>query len=123
MQILHGYSVLIVEPDLDAALALQDSLTMDGARVLTAYGVTRALEHAETTQLSAAIVGNSISAADRKTIYRQLSQRKIPVMLHDEVARRTAAQLKIMGTAARVVDAISHQLGRAASGGGSYSNC
>jgi DNA-binding response OmpR family regulator len=81
MQTLNGYSVLIVEPDLDAALALQDSLAMGGARVITAYGVDRAMLHAETTNLSAAVVGKSLSVADRNSILRQLLQRKIPIMV------------------------------------------
>jgi CheY-like chemotaxis protein len=88
MNKLNGYSVLIVEPDLDTALVLQDSLAMDGARVLTAYGVDRALLHAETTQLSAAVLGKSLSVADRNSIFRQLSQRKIPIMLNEHLDDR-----------------------------------
>jgi hypothetical protein len=85
MKILHGYSILIVEPDLDAALDLQEKLTNLGARVLTAYGHERAIMHAESTQLSAAVVGKTVSDEARNSIYLRLSTRHIPVMGHDQL--------------------------------------
>jgi hypothetical protein len=85
MKILHGYSILIVEPDLDAALDLQEKLTGLGARVLTAYGAERAIMHAESTQLSAAVVGKTLSDEARNSIYLRLSTRQIPVMRHDQL--------------------------------------
>jgi hypothetical protein len=88
MKRLNGFSVLLIEPDLDVALALQDRLAMDGARVLTAYGVDRAMQHAETTQLSVAVVGESLCPADRKSIFHLLSKRKIPIMVNDAVNNR-----------------------------------
>jgi CheY-like chemotaxis protein len=87
MNILDGYSILIVEPDLNAALDLQERLTSLGARVLTAYGADRALMHVDSTRLSAAVVGKSLSADVRNLIYLQLSDRHIPVMRHDELDR------------------------------------
>jgi DNA-binding response OmpR family regulator len=114
MKRLNGYAVLIVEPDLDVALTLQDSLALDGARVLTAYGVDRAMQHAETTQLSAAVVAKSLCATDRNYIFDQLSKRRIPIMLNDAVSDRQQgllmnSNLNKDGIAAQLIDAILGQ--------------
>jgi CheY-like chemotaxis protein len=87
MKALHGYSILIVETDLNSALDLQEKLTNLGARVLTAYGADRALLHAESTRLSAAVVGKTLGADVTNLIYLQLLDRRIPVMRHDELDR------------------------------------
>jgi DNA-binding response OmpR family regulator len=112
MKKLNGYAVLIVEPDLDVALALQDSLAMDGARVLTAYGVDRAMQHAETTQLSAAVVGKSLCTADRHSIFYELSKRKIPIMISDAVNDLQLVSKE--GIAVQHVAALLSQLGEQA---------
>jgi response regulator RpfG family c-di-GMP phosphodiesterase len=114
MKRLNGYAVLIVEPDLDVALALQDSLAMDGARVLTAYGVDRAMQHAETTDLSVAVVGKSLCTADRNFIFHQLSKRKIPIMMNNAVNDREEGlfmntSLKKDGISAQLIEAILGQ--------------
>jgi DNA-binding NtrC family response regulator len=123
MQVLNGHSILIFEPDLDAALALQDTLANDGARVLTAYGADRALRHAESTVLSAAIVGKTLCAADRKSIYQQLRSRKIPVLQHDEAdGWKTDAAGTLGNIGARIANAISGEFDHMPSRK-FYSNC
>jgi DNA-binding response OmpR family regulator len=114
MKRLNGYAILIVEPDLDLALALQDSLAMDGARVLTAYGVDRAMQHAETTHLTVAVVGKSLCTADRNSIFHQLSKRRIPIMMNDAASDRQEglsinANLIKDGIAASLIEAILGQ--------------
>jgi hypothetical protein len=114
MKTLNGYSVLIVEADLDAALALQDSLAMGGARVLTAYGVDRAMLHAQSTNLSAAVVGKSLSAADRNSIFRELLERRIPIMVNREeygrqLGGRIVANGSTKGVVTQLVEVISSE--------------
>jgi DNA-binding NtrC family response regulator len=123
MKTLDGHSILIFEPDLDAALALQDALASDGARVFTAYGADRAIRHAETTQLSAVIVGKTLSVEDRNTFSRCLHSRQIPVLQHDAVeGRHTDLVRPPWDIAARVAAAVLGPFGPTRSQG-SYLNC
>jgi hypothetical protein len=75
---LSGHAVLIVETNISAASDLQDALADAGARILTAYTFERACLHAETSQLSAAIINNAFSSLEKKKLSDLLSTRNVP---------------------------------------------
>ena len=59
-QHLKGRTVLIVEPDIDSALDLQDRLADEGATVVTAYRQERALELVKRASLMGVVIERSI---------------------------------------------------------------
>jgi hypothetical protein len=82
--------------------------------LVTAYGVDRAMQHAETTDLSVAVVGKSLCTADRNFIFHQLSKRKIPTMTNDAVNDREEGlfmntSLKKDGISAQLIEVILGQ--------------
>ena len=79
---LRGCAVLIVQKDLSTALDLQDAFAESGARVLTSYRPARALLHAKTSQISAAVIDASLDVDDREAICKQLTTRNVPFVLY-----------------------------------------
>ncbi len=76
-QHLRGRTVLLIEPDLEQALDLQDCLSDEGATVVTAYRQDRAMELVQRANLFGAIVNSSVyqQNADLRT---GLCERSIP---------------------------------------------
>ena len=77
-----GKTILLVEPDISAALDLQDSLAAHGARILTAYHLQRALKLASRVRLSGAVIGDDGDSEHRAALCRVLVEREVPVVLH-----------------------------------------
>ena len=83
-QKLSGRSILIVEPDPFIAVDLQDTFVHEGARVLTAYRLERALQLADRPTLSAAVIASALGTADRGALCLRLVERKVPFIFHSE---------------------------------------
>ena len=79
-----GHSILIVEPDPFIAVDLQDTLAQEGARVVTAFRLERALQLAERPMLSAAVIDSAVGAEDRSALCWRLAERKVPFVFHSE---------------------------------------
>jgi DNA-binding response OmpR family regulator len=83
-QKLAGRSILIVEPNLSIAMDLQDTLAHEGARVVTAFRLERALQLAEHATLSAAVIDSALGTEDRGALCWRLAERIIPFVFHTE---------------------------------------
>lgn len=81
-QKLAGHSILIVEPDPFVAVDLQDTLVQEGARVVTAFRLERALQLAERPTLSAAVIDATLGAENRGALCLRLAERKVPFVFH-----------------------------------------
>jgi DNA-binding response OmpR family regulator len=79
---LANCSILIVEPDLSIAMDLQDILAHEGARVVTAFRLERALQLAERATLSAAVIDSELGTEDRDALCWRLAERKVPFVFH-----------------------------------------
>lgn len=87
-QKLAGHSILIVEPDPFIAVDLQDTLAQEGARVVTAFRLERALQLAERSTLSAAVIDATLGAEDRGALCWRLAERKVPFAFHNQQMTR-----------------------------------
>jgi DNA-binding response OmpR family regulator len=85
---LAGYSILIVEPDPFIAIDLQDTFAHEGARVVTAFRLERALQLAERPTLSAAVIGSTLGTGDRGALCWRLAERNVPFVFHSEQMTR-----------------------------------
>lgn len=83
-QKLAGHSILIVEPDPFIAIDLQDTFAHEGARVVTAFRLERALQLAERPALSAAVIDSALGAEDREALCWRLAERKVPFVFYSE---------------------------------------
>ena len=83
-QKLAGCSILIVEPDPSIAIDLQDTFTHEGARVVTAFRLERALQLAERPTLSAAVIDCALGTEDRGALCWRLARRKVPFVFYSE---------------------------------------
>jgi DNA-binding response OmpR family regulator len=79
-----GRSILIVEPDPFIAVDLQDTFADEGARVVTAFRLERALQLAERPTLSAAVIDSALGTEDRGALCCRLAERKVPFVFHSE---------------------------------------
>ena len=78
---LKDTSVLLIEPDIDAALDLQDCLADEGATIMTAYRRERALDLVQRATLKGVVIESSVYADDAELGLR-LRERKIPHVVH-----------------------------------------
>ena len=83
-QKLAGRSILIVEPDPFIAVDLQDILAHEGARVVTAFRLERALQLAKRPTLSAAVIDSALGTEDRGALCWRLAERKVPFVFHSQ---------------------------------------
>ena len=83
-QKLAGRSILIVEPDPFIAVDLQDTFADEGAEVVTAFRLERALQLAERPTLSAAVIDSALGAEDQAALCWRLAERKVPFVFHSE---------------------------------------
>ena len=90
-RILAGRSILVVEDEIRDALDLQDSFADAGARVFTAYRMQRAMEHAEHTSLSAAVIDISRGGGHPAALCRHLAKRRVPFAFY---GRHIPAELR-----------------------------
>jgi DNA-binding response OmpR family regulator len=82
-QDLTGRSILLlVEEEIWDALDLQDSFTEAGARVVTAYRLERAMQLAERTSLSAAVIDVSRTTEHASALCQRLAKRKVPFVFY-----------------------------------------
>ena len=81
VQHLRGRTVLIIEPDIESALALQDRLVDAGAIVLTAYRQERALELVNSARLTGVIIDQSVYI-QTPGLRNHLRERTIPHVVH-----------------------------------------
>ena len=101
---LSGCAILIVQKDLSTALDLQDAFAEFGAGLLTSYRPARALMHAETSQISAAVIDASIDVDARNAICQRLSTRNIPFVLYGH--KRTTGFAGCMESPVRPIEAV-----------------
>ena len=78
---LKGTTVLIIEPDIDSALDLQDHLANEGANVVTAYRKERALDLVQRARLMGVVIESSVYEQDAELRVR-LRERNIPHVVH-----------------------------------------
>ena len=121
---LVGRSILIVDCDLFDAIELQDTFCQEGARVMTAYSSERALQHAERSSLSAAMIDLSIGPEVVGSLCRHLRERKVPFVFYgnripselgewvDVQITKPAAYNKALEVVANLLGASSAQSGR-----------
>jgi DNA-binding NtrC family response regulator len=81
-QNLAGRSILLVEDEIWDALDLQDSFMEAGARVVTAYRLERAMQLAERTSLSAAVIDLSQGTERARPLCQHLAKRKVPFVFY-----------------------------------------
>ncbi len=74
---LNGTIVVIIEPELEAALEIQDRLVDDGALVFTAYRLERAEYLLTLPKVDGVVVRQSVLDANRK-LKSHILKRKIP---------------------------------------------
>jgi CheY-like chemotaxis protein len=125
-QKLAGHLILIVEPDPFVAVDLQDTFADEGAQVVTAFRLERALQLAERPALSAAVIDSAFSTEDRGALCRRLTERKVPFVFHSEQMIRELGEwpdvplLTNPGDGYEVVEVVARLLGGggAAQGGG-----
>ncbi len=80
-QRLKGSTVLIIEPDIQSALDLQDRLADEGATVVTAYRRERALEVVKRARVVGVVIESSVY--ERNDALRScLFERRIPHVVH-----------------------------------------
>jgi DNA-binding NtrC family response regulator len=79
---LIGRSILLVEEKISDALDLQDSFTDAGARVVTAYRLERAMQLADRTSLSAAVIDLSQGTEHANALCQHLAKRKVPFVFY-----------------------------------------
>ena len=78
---LTGSTVLIIEPDIESALDLQDRLVDEGATVVTAYRQERALELVKRASLVGVVIESSIYEYN-PDLRSRLCGRNIPHVIH-----------------------------------------
>jgi DNA-binding response OmpR family regulator len=83
-QKLAGRSILIVEPDPFIAVDIQDALADEGARVVTAFRLQRALQLAERPRLSAAVIDCTLGVEDQGALCLRLRARNVPFIFHSK---------------------------------------
>ena len=101
---LSGCAILIVQKDLPTALDLQDAFAGTGARLLTSYRPSSALQHAEVSQLSAAVIDASLDVEERNAICKRLAMRNVPYVLYRHIPSFDVAGRR--APAARPIDAV-----------------
>ncbi len=82
---LKGTTVLIIEPDIDSALDLQDHLADEGAIVVTAYRKERALDLVQRATLMGVVIECSVYEEVAELRIR-LRERNIPHVVHRRAA-------------------------------------
>ena len=78
---LKGSTVLIIEPDIESALDLQDRLADEGATVVTAYRQERALELVKRASLVGVVIESSVYEQN-PDLRSRLCERNIPHVIH-----------------------------------------
>jgi len=63
---------------------LQDILAHEGARVVTAFRLERALQLAERPTLSAAVIDSALGTENRGALCWRLAERKVPFVFHSQ---------------------------------------
>ena len=92
---LKGATVLIIEPEIESALDLQDLLADEGATVLTAYRKVRALELVQLSSVKGIVIERS--AYDQLSELRgRICERRIPHVVYrrQSPAETTVAKLR-----------------------------
>ena len=105
-QDLKGRTVLIVEPDIESALELQDRLADEGATVVTAYRLERALDLAKHARVAGMVINSSVfeQNVDLRSTVRE---RGIVHVVHwaskpvEPVVRELSALVSVSGGATR----------------------
>ena len=87
---LAGKTILIVQADIPTALDLQDILADEGARIVTAYRLERALQLAELQDLAGVLIDNSLCERGCQ-LRSRLMHRKIPHVVHKSGASAPSA--------------------------------